>query len=130
MKEDREYIRLTWPDYQSLMEEHSSEWTEVASFGGTDVLVPKKWVIEQRVKIRKEKKSKIEIELKEYFKGTYIKEFRLNDYTNMIGEDCIEIFSLDPYFDEDYDGKFDDDIDKIGEKYNIPLSFDSGSYGK
>lgn len=45
MSDYREYIRIEWPDYQDLMEEHSDEWAEeVVAIGMSDVLVPAQWV--------------------------------------------------------------------------------------
>jgi hypothetical protein len=44
-----EYLRIPWPDYQELMDSHSEEWgTEVGFVSNSDVLIPKKWVIDEQ----------------------------------------------------------------------------------
>ena len=77
------YLRIFWPDYQPLMEEHKNEWsTEVGIINDSDgVLIPIKWWEEHIQKLMDEKFILVEKRLKEYFNGTYIKSF----YLNMIG---------------------------------------------
>jgi hypothetical protein len=40
-----EYVRMTWPDYQYLMDDHRKEWRdEVVPIGTSDALIPRKWI--------------------------------------------------------------------------------------
>lgn len=76
-----------------------------------------------------EKVDKITKELDVFFEGTYIKEYRINR-ENWLGAKCVEIVSINPRFDEDYDGEFDETLDAIGKKYGVYVGFESGSYSK
>lgn len=72
--------------------------------------------------------DKAKIEIEEYFKKTFIKEITIETFPNT---QRIEITSLDPEFDENYDGEFDDDMDKIAAKYGkMNIYFESDNYGK
>ena len=137
----RKYLRVCWPEYQELMDEHESEWMTEVSTIENDVIVPKEWVIDYEQKILDEKTKLIEQDLIEYFKnvevenkhGEYnytIKKFKLWPHLDYMENSSIEIHSLNPVFDEDYDGRFDDDVEKIGLKYDVKLYFDICYYGK
>lgn len=128
------YLRIFWPDYQPLMEEHKNEWfTEVGIINDSDgVLVPIEWWEDHIQKLMDEKFILVEKRLKEYFKGTYIKSFYLNmKKSNWVDDDYqFIIYPTEPEFDEDYSGGFDGDIGKIGDELGVDLSFTGDIYGK
>jgi hypothetical protein len=127
------YLRIFWPDYQPLMEEHKNEWsTEVGIINDSDgVLVPIEWWEEHRQKLMDEKFILVEKRLKEYFKETYIESFHLNmRKSDWIDDYQFIIYPTEPEFDEDYNGLFDGDIGKIGDELGVDLSFTGDIYGK
>lgn len=128
--EKKKYYRLKYPDYQVLMDEHSSEWPTEIGIIGEDVLVPKSWVDDYEKSILKEKKKLIKVELKALFEGTYIKKFDIEIDRWWGDESFFTIHSRKPVFDEDYGGEFDRDIEKIGKKHGVHLGFSLDSYGK
>lgn len=67
-------------------------------------------------------------ELKAIF-GEGITEFftRIEKYGDKM---AIEIIPTEPCFDEDYGGEYDDELDKLGEKYDVWVKMESGIYGK
>ena len=80
---------------------------------------------------------KIKADLTEYFKdnlvcGTTIKKFFIERCHNgNDGVPRIEIYSEIPYFDEDYeDDEADNEIEAIGNKYNVQLGWELGVYSK
>lgn len=76
-----------------------------------------------------EKVEEVKKDLDEYFKNTEVKKYfiRLDDW---IGNEGVFIFPEEPYYDEDYGGQFDKDLDKIGEKHGIKVKMHSGIYAK
>ena len=75
----------------------------------------------------------IKVELDAYFKGTYIKKYRLGEIrvTDYHELPQITIIPVKPDFDEDYgDDKMDRDITAIGLKHGVDLGWTSDIYGK
>jgi len=87
----------------------------------------------------KEKISNIKLDLAKYFDenevcGHMIEEFGVRSNDSWFGTksfDSAEIFSVIPFFDENYeDDKADADIEAIGLKYGIRLGWETGVYPK
>lgn len=76
-----------------------------------------------------EKVKDIKKEIDEYFKNTEVKEYYIRTQ-GWTGNKGVFIYPTEPFYDEDYDGMFDKDLDKIGEKYNVIVKMDSGIYSK
>lgn len=76
-----------------------------------------------------EKVIEIQKELDVFFKGTYIKEYRINK-ANWLGTKCVEIVSINPRFDEDYGGEFDEALNVIGQKYGVYVGIEAGASPK
>lgn len=95
---------------------------------------------QQQLKVEYDKKLVlIKADLIEYFKnnkvcGMTIFDFNLSSpWWNNRDYICnvFFIYAIDPFFDEDYDDdKADDDIEEIGKKYGINLSWDISVYSK
>jgi hypothetical protein len=68
-----------------------------------------------------------EEELSELFLSNGIKKFRLDELWCGSGYD---ITPLDPYFDEDYSGYLDNEIEALAKKHGINASMSSECYGK
>jgi hypothetical protein len=74
-------------------------------------------------------------DLTEYFltnrvSGEVIKKFTIDKNPYHYNKNSFDIVCLKPRFDEDYDGKNDDDIEKLAIKHNLNISFESGMSGK
>lgn len=80
------------------------------------------------VKEAEEKARIMNEELKTIF-GEGITEFltRIEKYGDKM---AIEIIPTEPCFDEDYGGEYDDELNKLGEKYDVWVKMESGIYGK
>ena len=128
----RSYIRIHESDWKPLMDKYEDEWDEVGIINREEVIIPIEWWEEHIQKLMDEKFILVEKRLKEYFKGTYIKSFYLNmRKSNWIDDDYqFIIYPTKPEFDEDYSGGFDEDIKKIGDEFDVDLSFTSDIYGK
>lgn len=81
--------------------------------------------------------EKIKADLEKYFSenevcGGKIEKFKLSNKT-WLGTSYthVDIIPIEPDFDEDYwDDKADADIEAIGQKYGVYLSWESGVYPK
>jgi L-rhamnose mutarotase len=70
-------------------------------------------------------------ELAAYFKNTDIKKFSVELETNSyFKRKVFEVTSINPVFDEDYDCRFDEDMDEIGKKFGVEIFFEPGNTGK
>ncbi len=67
--------------------------------------------------------------LDEYFKSTEIKRFRI-ETKDWMGNRGVFITPLEPWFDEDYCGEFDADLDKMSEEFGVVVKMDSKIYTK
>jgi len=76
-----------------------------------------------------EKVKEVKLELDEFFKTTEIKEYYVKT-SDWVGRKGIFIFPTEPYYDEDYSGEFDIDLEKIATKHNMIIKMDSGIYSK
>lgn len=85
---------------------------------------------ENQEKILIEKVKDVQLDLDEFFKTTYIKKFILRPKFNFPGTNQVEIYSLDPEFDEDYEGDLDDGVEKIAKKHDLYINWGGGIYSK
>jgi len=80
----------------------------------------------QEYKKTNSKISKIIERLDSFFKDTNIKVF------DVIQEDesTINVYSIDPQYDEDYSGEFDKDMEKMSIEFQVQINFEPYNYGK
>ena len=79
--------------------------------------------------IFEEKVGSIKSRLDEYFENTEIKRFRI-ETEDLMGCRGIFITPLEPWFDEDYCGEFDADLEVMSKEFGVIIKMDSSIYSK
>lgn len=85
----------------------------------------------EKRRIHGEKLEKIRIDLEKYFSENLVEGRRVKSFSFSFDTFSSETVRIIPdCFDEDYSGSANEDIKKIGEKYDIDLKFIYWVYGK
>ena len=71
----------------------------------------------------------VKADLDEYFKSTEIKSYRVLT-SDWMGNKGVFIYPIEPEYDEDYSGEYDEALKEISGRYNIIVKMDSGIYCK
>lgn len=76
-----------------------------------------------------EKVKAVVSDLDVLFNNTEIKSYRIRPQ-DWLGNKCVEIIPIDPEFDEDYNGEFDEAIEKLAQKHGCKVKMASEIYSK